>query len=322
MVINVRCLLLVLLIMMFTGCCMQSNIDNKPNDTYRFVDDCGNVLNYDTKPKKIYAGTLSIEELLVDLVTTERIVAISENALDRNTSLIKEKAAHIKTVVPNNMSVEAILALNPDLVILQENNNKAFIDSVKDTGLKVIVTKVPTNLSMVQKRIELIAKAVGEEERGKNIIDDMNKKIAYVNSKVGNIPEKDRKIAMAYSLQGVFGSKQGLFHDICIRSGLRNGAALAGLERGDHLSKEKIVSTNPDILIFPQYSSTVKGDVDKFRDDVLADKSLQTVKAVKNKRYIIIPDRYRYSASQYMADAILILSRQAYPEYYKNDKSQ
>lgn len=52
MVINVRCLLLVLLIMMFTGCCMQSNIDNKPNDTYSFVDDCGNVLKYDTKPKK------------------------------------------------------------------------------------------------------------------------------------------------------------------------------------------------------------------------------------------------------------------------------
>ena len=117
-------------------------------------------------------------------------------------------------------------------------------------------------------------------------------------------------------------AKLEIYLKICIRSGLRNGAALAGLERGDHLSKEKIVSTNPDILIFPQYSSTVKGDVDKFRDDVLADKSLQTVKAVKNKRYIIIPDRYRYSASQYMADAILILSRQAYPEYYKNDKSQ
>ena len=47
---------------------------------------------------------------------------------------------------------------------------------------------------------------------------------ADLMSKVGNIPEKDRKIAMAYSLQGVFGSKQGLFHDICIRSGLRNGA--------------------------------------------------------------------------------------------------
>ena len=211
------------------------------------------------------------------------------------------------------------MALKPDLVIVQENRNKAFIDALKDTGLKVMVTKVPTNLEMVQKRIEIIAKAVGEEERGKQIVKDMNKKLALVQSKVGKLPEEKRKIALAYSLMGAFGSKNGLFHDICVRSGLRNGAALAGLERGEHLSKEKIVSTNPDILIFPQYSATKKGDVNKLREDVLSDESLQTVKAVKNKNYIIIADRYRYSASQYMADAIMLLSRQAYPEFYVND---
>lgn len=305
--------------MIFTGCGTQPHVDNKPNDAYSVVDDYGNVLQFDTKPKRIYAGTLSIEELLVDLVSADRFVAISEDALDGNISLIKEQATHVKKVVPGYIGVEAILALKPDLVIVQENRNKAFIDALKDTGLKVMVTKVPTNLEMVQKRIDLIAKAVGEEERGKQVIKDMNKKLALVQSKVEKIPEEQRKIALAYSLMGAFGSKNGLFHDICVRSGLRNGAALAGLERGEHLSKEKIVSTNPDILIFPQYSATKKGDVNKLREDVLSDESLQTVKAVKNKNYIIIADRYRYSASQYMADAILLLSRQAYPECYAND---
>ena len=156
-----------------------------------------------------------------------------------------------------------------------------------------MVTKVPTNLDMVQKRIALIARAVGEEERGKQIINDMDKKLAVVQSKVGKIPEEKRKIAIAYSLMGAFGSKNGLFHDICIRSGLRNGAAIAGLKRGEHLSKEKIVSTDPDLFIFPRYSATKKGDVDKLREDVLNDQSLQTVKAVKNKSYFIIADRYR-----------------------------
>lgn len=314
-----RCLVLILLMMIFSGCGMQPQFENKPNEAYSIVDDYGNVLQFNSKPKKIYAGTLSIEELLVDLVQADRFVAISEDALDGNTSLIKEKATHVKKVVPSYIGVEAILALQPDLVIVQENRNKAFIDALKDTGLKVMVTKVPTNLEMVQKRIDLIAKAVGEEERGRQIIKDMNKKLALVQSKVEKIPEEQRKIALAYSLMGAFGSKNGLFHDICVRSGLRNGAALAGLERGEHLSKEKIVSTNPDLFIFPLYSATKKGDVVKLRCDVLQDESLQTVKAVKKKNYIIIADRYRYSASQYMADAILLLSRQAYPECYAND---
>lgn len=315
-----RCLVLILLMMIFTGCGMQSRSDdNKSNDAYSVVDDYGNVLQFDAKPKRIYAGTLSIEELLVDLVSADRFVAISEDALDGNISLIKEQATHVKKVVPGYIGVEAILALKPDLVIVQENRNKAFIDALKDTGLKVMVTRVPTNLNMVQNRIDIIAKAVGEEERGNQIVKDMNKKLAVVQSKVGKIPEEKRKIAIAYSLMGAFGSQNGLFHDICVRSGLRNGAALAGLERGEHLSKEKIVSTNPDILIFPQYSATKKGDVNKLREYVLSDESLQTVKAVKNKNYIIIADRYRYSASQHMADAILLLSRQAYPELYVND---
>lgn len=109
-----------------------------------------------------------------------------------------------------------------------------------------------------------------------------------------------------------------MFHDICTRSGLCNGAALAGLERGEHLSKEKIVSTNPDIFIFPKTSATKKGDVDKLRFEVLHEPSLATVKAVKNESYIVIADRYRYSASQYMADAILLLSKQAYPSWQGN----
>lgn len=317
MVINMRCLILLLIMLLLTGCGMQTQQQVTAQASYSVVDDYGNVLKFTTKPKRVYATTLSIEEVLVDLLEPERLAAISEDALDKSTSLIAEKAAHISRKAPANMPVEAILAMQPDLVIVQENTNKAYVESIKDTGLKVFVTKVPTNLELVEKRILHIAEAVGEQERGQKMVSLMNKKVALVDNTMKNIPEKQRKIAMAYSLQGVFGSSKGLFHDICTRSGLRNGAALAGLTRGEHLSKEKIVSTNPDLFIFPRTSATKKGDVDKLRENVLHDPSLATVKAVQNQDYIVIDDRYRYSASQYMADAILILSRQAYPELYK-----
>lgn len=59
-----------------------------------------------------------------------------------------------------------------------------------------MVTKVPTNLDMVQKRIALIARAVGEEERGKQIINDMDKKLAVVQSKVGKYLKKSVKLLL------------------------------------------------------------------------------------------------------------------------------
>lgn len=82
------------------------------------------------------------------------------------------------------------------------------------------------------------------------------------------------------------------------------------------MSKERIVDINPDVLIFPSYSSTQKGDVERMRQEVLNDPSLQTTNAIVNNNYIIINDRYRYSASQYIADGVLDISRKAYPELY------
>ena len=92
--------------------------------------------------------------------------------------------------------------------------------------------------------------------------------------------------------------------------------ALAGLVRGEHLSKEKIVEVDPDILMFSDYSSTQEGDSELFRKEVLDDPALQSIKAIKNKNIIIIKDRYRYAASQYIGDAICDIAQKTYPEYF------
>jgi iron complex transport system substrate-binding protein len=111
-----------------------------------------------------------------------------------------------------------------------------------------------------------------------------------------------------------------LFNDICINAGVTNGAALAGLVRGEHLSKEKILEVDPDVLMFSDYSSTQEGDTVLFRKEVLSDPALQSIKAIKNNNIIIIKDRYRYAASQYIGDGILDIAKKTYPEYFKKNK--
>lgn len=310
-----RCFILGIIVMLLTGC--GSSVNHKSNEcAYSVRDDFGNVVEFASKPQRVYATTLSIEELLVDLLPAERIAAISVDAVDENYSLIVDKASRVSKKVPPRMNVESIVALHPDLVVVQANMNKAYVDALKDVGLRVFITKVPTTIDMVQDRIIKIADAVGEKEKGQEIIVDMNKKLAYVDSTAGSLPDDRKKVAIAYSMLGAFGSKDGLYNAICERSGLKNGAAMAGLVRGEHLSKERIVDINPDIFIFPSYSSTQKGDVNRMRQEVLKDPSLQTTKAIQSQRYIVINDRYRYSASQYVADAVLDISRKAYPELY------
>lgn len=315
-----RFIILFIISLCIAGCGAEPVSNNAAQEAYQVQDDYGNVLNFDSKPQRIYATTISLEELLLDLVPPERFAAISQEATDGRYSLVKAKADNVAKKMPIKLNVEGIVALQPDLIIAQENLNKAQIEAMKEAGLKVFVVKVPTNLDMVQKRIIKISKAVGEVERGNELIKNMDSKLQFVKKRVTDIPEEKRKIVMAYSLMGVFGSKEGLFNDICEHAGVRNGAALAGLVRGEHLSKEKIVSVNPDLFIFPIYSSTREGDANRFRAEVLSDKSLATVKAVKNKSYMMINDRYRYTTSHLYADSVFEIASKAYPELFANDK--
>lgn len=203
---------------------------------------------------------------------------------------------------------------------MQENSNTAFIQSLKDVGLKVYITKIPTTLDMVRKRIIKLSEAVNEKKQGSIVIKELDKKTTFVKEVTDTIPVSDKKILMGYSLLGVFGSAEGLFNDICINAGVTNGAALACLVRGEHLSKEKIVEVDPDVLMFSDYSSTQEGDTVLFRKEVLSDPALQSIKAIKNNNIIIIKDRYRYAASQYIGDGILDIAQKTYPEYFKKNK--
>ena len=313
--------LLLLLILLMSGCGFGNNTISSEkkfkNDQYQVIDDNGSIIKFSEKPQRIYATTLSTEEILTELVPLERIVAISEPAADLKISLNADKAAQIPIKLPQTVSVERIVSLKPDLVLAQENSNLAFIRALKDVGLKVYVSKVPTTVEMVRKKINDLAEAVGEKSKGREIISALDAKIAFVKTVTDRIPKENKKVILAYSLLGAFGSAEGLFHDICLNAGVINGAALAGLVRGEHLSKEKIVEVNPDVLMFTEYSSTQKVDSKAFNNEVLTDPALQSIKAIKNNKVIIIKDRYRYAASQHIADGVLDIAQKTYPEYFK-----
>lgn len=190
-------LIMVLITATLTGCGVVKDTEVPSGaflgEYYQVTDDKGNVLEFNKKPTRIYATTMSIEEILVDLVPLNRIVAISEPAADTKISLIADKAAHISVKLPQKASTEKILSLKPDLVIVQENSNAAFIQSLKDVGLKVYITKVPTTVKMVRSRIINLAAAVGEKQQGGKIINELDNKTETVKKVIGQIPKSEKK---------------------------------------------------------------------------------------------------------------------------------
>lgn len=95
------------------------------------------------------------------------------------------------------------------------------------------------------------------------------------------------------------------------------GLAAAGLVKDDVLSKENIIKINPDIFLMPTWTYQGKVDIDKFRSEVIDDPALQTVKAIRNKQLLNVPDQYLYCSSHYIADEVRAIAAAVYPERFR-----
>lgn len=283
---------------------------------YETVDVSGYTVRINGKPQRIVSLNLGTDEILIDLVSPERVAALSHLAEDAGLSSIANRG-YKYPVKLRDRNAEAIVALRPDLVLMADSIPEEVRTSLREMGITVHVSHSPQSLQEVEQRIEQIAKLVGEEEQGREIVENMQGKLDGVKAKVDQIPAQERKSILAFSFSGVFGRADGMFHDLCVHAGVVNGAAKAGLQKNRPLSKEQIVLINPDVFLLPTWSSDNKDDSEAFREEVRGDPAYQTVTAVKNNRLVFVSDRYRYCVSQYAADSVEQIAKAAYPALFQ-----
>ncbi|HWR29002.1 MAG TPA: ABC transporter substrate-binding protein, partial [Negativicutes bacterium] len=90
-------------------------VQNTPA-SYTVTDSKGHVLKLAQKPKRIVSLTLGTDEILLDMIPADRIVAVTKYAHDPGISNVVEKAGKVSGRI-DEVNVETILSLHPDLVI-------------------------------------------------------------------------------------------------------------------------------------------------------------------------------------------------------------
>ncbi len=286
---------------------------------YSVTDDFGNKLHFTKKPKRILGTTANIEEILLELIPPERMAAVSEQNIDKDFSLMPDEAAKVNKVIPNLAPLETIIAQHPDMVFMQIKNNQAAADTLTEMGSCVFRMKTPVTLHMIRNRIHIMIIAVGEVERGNQMLQKLDEKVAGVKKRTGNFPRDKKKIVIGFSSLGASGSATGLFHNICEESGVINGGAVSGISYAERISDERIVKVNPDIFIVAD-EGAANDYGKKTVKKIMEDAALRNVKAVQNQHFIIFKYRYKYSNSQHFGDAVTLIARGAYPELFEDAK--
>lgn len=144
-------------------------------------------------------------------------------------------------------SLEKIVALKPDIVIMQENN-AAFDEKVRSLGIRTMVVKIDT-IDSIKKAIADIAKLLHKEPQGAVIVAKIDRSLGGLK---GIVKNKKILIPIGYHTElskEIYVAGQNLyFDDIINASGNTN--ALQTTQKGQPvLNLEKILKLNPDIVI-------------------------------------------------------------------------
>ena len=302
------------LLLLFAGCGNGARVESDGDVFYRGTDDDGTEIVLKEKPRRIVSLGLSTDEILLAIAPPEQIAALTSYAADPGLCSMTEAAQEVPVKLEDK-SPERIFALEPDLVLVTDGVSKELADSLRDLGIPVFVSHTPKRIDGILTRIEMIGRMIGEEENAAALIAKKRALLADVERRVGDIPEEERPIVVAFSFSGVFGRKDGIFDDMCRHASLRNGAAMVGLTAETSVSMEQVVALNPDVFLLPTWSAEGK-TTEEFRDKLRRDPLFLHVKAVQENHLYVVPDYYRYSASQNAVNGVYELARAVYPERF------
>ena len=316
---KLQCALLFLFLVsgILIGCREQGNTA-EPSVFYRGTDGMGVEVVLSEKPQRVVSLGLATDEILLAIAPPEQIAALTAYADDPGLSSMTETAQAVPVKL-RDKSPERVLALHPDLVLITDGVSKEQAESLRDLGLTVYASPTPKSIEGVFARIGEIGRLTGQEENAAALIAEKRVRLADVERRVGDIPEEQRPIVVAFAFSGVFGQKGGLFDDMCRHASLRNGAAMVGLTADTPVSMEQIVALDPDVFLLPTWSA--EGEkTEEFRTKLRNDPLFMHVKAVRENHLYAVPDTYRYSAGQNAIECVYELARTVYPERFADTK--
>jgi len=239
----------------------------------------GYITKLSAKPVRIISLSPSATEILFALNADSQVLAVDDNS----NYPVRVPKSDLSSFTPN---VEAIAALDPDLVVLQINatNAKTVRDALTKIEIPVFVEPAAKNVNDTYKEIRLIGKIIDKEKAAKKLIAEMKSRIKKAlvtnksKAKLKFFHELDNTLYTATS-KTFIGSVYKDFGLINVADAA-SGADASGYPQ---LSAEYLIKSNPDLIFLAdaQYGEST--------DSLKARPGWSAISAVKNNRVIALP---------------------------------
>lgn len=297
--------LLMLSILMISGCQKTPAAKEKTPVQITVRDDSGTEVRLDQYPKRIVSLTPSNTEILFALGLGDQVVGVTTYC--DYPEEVKQKAK----IGDLQGNPEEIVAMKPDLVVAKWTLNEDVVSKLRKLEIPVLCVE-PESVEGVYNSIKLIAQVTGTSDKGEEIIAGMKKKIEGAQQKVAGVPEGERvKVFIEVGNEPLFTAGKETFVDELL--GLAGGINIAGDIKGYQMySQETVVKNNPDyILAVDSYYIDVKKEINKRA-------GWDQIKAVQDGRIITGLDNIVNRPGPRSAQAVETIAQALYPDLYQD----
>ncbi len=293
---------------------VRAAADGYPLDA---VDGLGARVTIRGTPVRIASLTLMTDEILLDMIGPERLVAVTTMADDPGISNIAGRVGRGPARLALN--VERLVALAPDLVFVASWSDADSVRQLRDAGLAVYRVGSPRSIVEVERTIKEIGRVVGAPERALALVRGMDETLARVSARVDGLKPGQRLRVLDYDLAGSSFGAGSSWDDVVQRAGCVNAAdGLPTDAWGEaSLSQEKLIELDPDIIVLPGWRWEDPQGARKAYESFVRDPAFRVLKAVRGGRVLLADERRRLATSQYAAGAVEDLARFAYPELFR-----
>jgi iron complex transport system substrate-binding protein len=261
-------------------------------------DELGRTVEVPDHPHRLICLIPSVVDVVYSLGAGADVVAISDF-----TKYPKEALQKPSIGLPLNPSIEAIVALRPDLVLGSGDLNVLeSADSLQRLGIPVFMAD-PHGIEGIYASIISIGKALNRDAEAAALVARLRARLATVKSSVADKPKLRVFMAIWYDPVMTIGRKAFIGEIIEAAGGRSVTDDIA--QEWPEISLESIVSRQPDAILFIKGSKLTA-------EELKTRPGWEHVKAVQQGHVYYVDDRIQYP-SPAAFDALEDLAKQFHP---------
>ena len=294
----------VMAMMIFVGC------SSKPTT---MQDREGNEFNVPKEVNTIISTAPSNTEVLVALGLADKLVAVDKYSAD-----VEGISEDLPKIDFRNPDAEAIIALNPDIVIASGHNKAGDEDPfalIKEAGIPVAYIPSSYSIDGIYGDIEFIASLTDTEKEGKDLINSMKEEIESIKSIGNTITDKKNVYFEIGAGSGLYTFGNETFLNEMIET---IGATNVFGEENSWITvtPEAVIDANPDVILANTPGTNEAGLTAV--EDIKSREGWDTVAAVQNGDVYEIDKNSSSRSSQNIIKALKEMAKAVYPNEYKD----